>query len=93
MSFINLDGNETRMAGKARSFVDNLRGLRGIARDLKETADQAAAGNGGPDWAAFRTVFGFESNEDAEAFYNLLGSVNTTLQSDSFIAQLVSRMG
>ena len=87
---IELIGTETRLAREFRSFVDQLQNLQNAARELKATADQAAAGS---DWTGLRAAFGFASDADAEAAYNLLGSVTTTLTTDTFIAQLLSRLG
>ncbi|HPV11716.1 MAG TPA: hypothetical protein PKW83_13740 [Verrucomicrobiota bacterium] len=87
---IELTGTETRLAGQMRSFVDRLQTLKDDSASLKVIADQAAAGG---DWTGMRAVFGFASDADAEAAYNLLGSVNTTLGTDAFIAQMLSRLG
>lgn len=87
---IELTGNETRLASQFRGFVDRLRDDIEQAAKLKAIADQAAAGS---DWTGLRAAFGFSSDADAEAAYNLLGSVTTTLSTDGFIAQLTSRLG
>lgn len=87
---IELTGNETRLAGQFRSFVDRLQGVVQDAAQHKAVMDQAASG---ADWAGLRAAYGFASDANAEAAYNLLGSVNATLASDAFIAQLLSRMG
>lgn len=87
---IELTGSETRLAAQFRSFVDRLQTLKDDAASLKAISDQAAASS---DWAGMRAVFGFASDADAQAAYNLLGSVNTTLSTDVFIAQMLSRLG
>lgn len=87
---IELTGTETRLAGQFRSFVDRLQALVEDAAKHKAVMDQAALG---ADWPGLRAAYGFASDADAEAAYNLLGSVNTTLAGDAFIAQLLSRMG
>jgi hypothetical protein len=87
---IELQGNETRLAAHFRSFVDDLQRVQNNSERLKAIADQAAADS---DWAGLRAAFGFSSDADATAAYNLLGSVNTTLATDSFIGQLLSRLG
>lgn len=87
---IELVGTETRLAREFRLFVDQLQATQNAARELKAVADQAASG---ADWAGLRAAFGFASDADAEAAYNLLGSVNTTLTTDAFIAQMLSRIG
>ena len=85
-----LNGTETRLAGQLRSFVDQLRNVVEDAEQHKAIMDQAASG---ADWAGLRAAYGFNSDANAEAAYNLLGSVNTTLAGDAFIAQLLSRLG
>lgn len=87
---IELTGTETRLAGQFRSFVDRLQALVEDASKHKAVMDQAALG---ADWPGLRAAYGFASDADAEAAYNLLGSVNTTLAGDAFIAQLLSRLG
>ena len=87
---IELTGNETRLAGQFRSFVDRLQAVVEDAAKHKAVMDQAAAG---PDWPGLRAAYGFATDADAEAAYNLLGSVNTTLAGDAFVAQLLSRLG
>lgn len=87
---IELTGNETRLAGQFRSLVDRLQDVVQDAAQHKAVMDQAASG---ADWAGLRAAYGFGSDADAEAAYNLLGSVNTTLSTDAFIAQLLSRLG
>lgn len=87
---IELTGTETRLAGQFRSFVDRLQALVEDAAKHKAVMDQAALG---ADWPGLRAAYGFASDADAEAAYNLLGSVNTTLAGDAFIAQLLSRLG
>lgn len=89
-SHIELAGSETRLAAQFRSFVDQLRNVQEDAARLKEIADQAASGG---DWPGLRAAFGFRTDAEAEASYNLLGSVHTTLSTDTFIAQLLSRLG
>ena len=87
---IELAGNETRLAGQFRSFVDRPQDVVQDAAQHKAVMDQAASG---ADWAGLRAAYGFASDANAEAAYNLLGSVNATLAGDAFIAQLLSRMG
>lgn len=89
-TWIKLVGDEAPKAREFRSFVDQLQAVQNASRKLKSVADQAAAGT---DWPGLRAAFGFSSDAEAEASYNLLGSVNTVLTTDSFIAQLLSRLG
>ena len=50
----------------------------------------------GGDWVTYAAYLGLSGENaaaDAEAVYNLLGSVNATLSGDAFIAQFLSRLG
>lgn len=87
---IEITGNETRLAGDLRRFIDQLQGVQNQSAELKAVMDQAASGS---DWVGLQATFGFDSTADAEATYNLLGSVNATLTTDAFIAQFLSRLG
>lgn len=87
---IELSGNETRLAGQFRAAVDSLQSVVNQWREMKATMDQAASGS---DWPGLRAAFGFTSDAHAEAAYNLTGSVTTALTSDSFITQMLSRLG
>lgn len=87
---IELTGTETRLAGQYRNWIDRLQAVVEDAAKHKAVMDQAAAGS---DWPGLRAAYGFSSDADAEAAYNLLGSVNTTLSTDAFVAQLLSRLG
>lgn len=89
-TWIKLVGDEAPKAREARNFIDQLQAVQNASRKLKAVADQAAMGG---DWAGLRAAFGFSSDAEAEAAYNLLGSVNTTLTTDAFIAQMLSRLG
>jgi len=89
-AYISVTGNTTPLNGKLRRFVDRLQDIVDEGRALKATADQAALGD---DWAGMQTAFGMDNATDAEDVYNILGSVNTTLTTDTFIAQLLSRLG
>lgn len=87
---IELTGNETRLAGQLRQWIDQLQRVTQDCARHKAVMDQAAAG---ADWAGLRAAYGFGSDVDAEAAYNLVGSVNSALAGDVFLAQLLSRMG
>ncbi len=87
---IEITGNETRLAGDLRRFIDQLQAVQNQSAELKAVMDQAASGS---DWVGLQATFGFDSTADAEATYNLLGSVNATLTTDAFVAQFLSRLG
>lgn len=87
--YIEITGSETRLAGKLRSFIDRLRDVKEDSAHLKAILDQAAFG---ADYTALGLALDLSAAE-AEAVYNLLGSINAALQADGFIAQLLSRVG
>ena len=92
-AIIPLVGTETRLAGELRQFIAQLGAVRAKAASLKAIADMAASGG---DWPGMCAAFGFSgasASADAEAVYNLLGSVNATLSTDASIAQILARMG
>ena len=83
---IQINGTGSRHNQKLRQFVDELIAVRSEAENLKATFDQAALGG---DWATLLDIAG---EGDAEAVYNLLGSVVTELNA-AFITQMTSRLG
>ena len=83
---IQINGTGSRHKQKLRQFVDELIAVKNEATNLKATFDQAALGG---DWAALLDIAG---EDDAEAVYNLLGSVVTELNA-AFITQMTSRLG
>ena len=89
-AIIPLVGTETRLASELRQFIHSLGQVRDKAASLKAIADMAASG---ADWPGFRAAFGITTDAQAEAVYNLLGGVHSTLAGDSSIGQLLSRMG
>ena len=88
---IEISPSATRHSGKLRYAIEQLRQVQEAFAEVKSIGDQAAFGGA---FADFGTLFGVENPAaNGEAVYNLVGSVNTTLQSDAFIAQLLSRCG
>ena len=79
---IQINGTGSRHNQKLRRFVDELIAVKNEAANLKATFDQAAL-------AALLDIAG---ENDAEAVYNLLGSVVTELNA-AFITQMTSRLG
>ena len=76
---IQINGTGSRHNQKLRRFVDELIAVRNEAGNLKATFDQAA-------------LLDIAGEGDAEAVYNLLGSVVTELNA-AFITQMTSRLG
>ncbi len=76
---IQINGTGSRHNQKLRRFVDELIAVRNEAGNLKATFDQA-------------TLLDIAGEGDAEAVYNLLGSVVTELNA-AFITQMTSRLG
>ena len=79
---IQINGTGSRHNQKLRRFVDELIAVRNEAGNLKATFDQAA----------LATLLDIAGEGDAEAGYNLLGSVVTELNA-AFITQMTSRLG
>lgn len=86
---IQINGTGSRHNRQLREFVDDLVSVRARAAHLKETLDQMALGG---DWAALAAGLDIVDAADAQAIYNLLGSVKTELEA-SFITQMVGRLG
>ena len=93
---IEINGTATRHNAQLRGFVDRLQQLVEDAARLKAVFDQAALGN---DWDALGDLLGVSAS-DAETIYALFGyersafaSAKTDLDGDTFVAQLLSRMG
>jgi len=76
------------LASKLRSVVDTLEDVGADLDSLKAAMDQVAAGS---DWDSLATVLGC-SAANAEAVYNLVGSVVSGPMADAFLAQLISRL-
>ena len=86
---IQINGTGSRHNQKLRQFVDELIAVKNEAGNLKAAFDQAALGG---DWAAMSSSVASAGEGDAEAVYNLLGSVVTELNA-AFITQMTSRLG
>lgn len=86
---IAVNGTGSRHNRQVRELVDDLVGIRDRAQQLKAVLDQAALGG---DWPALATVLDVASAADAEAIYNLLGSVVAELNAP-FIEQMTGRVG
>lgn len=87
---IDLQGNETRLAGQFRAFVDNVRRVQDEARHMVAVMDEAGAA-APADWTAVRSVFGFQSDADAQAAYTLLKNAATQINHgavDSFTSRI-----
>jgi hypothetical protein len=86
---IEINGTGSRHNVGLRQLVDDLVATRAKATQLKAVFDQTALGG---DWQALAGLLDIGSVEEAEAVYNLLGSVVTELNGP-FIAQLTGRVG
>ena len=86
---IAINGTSGRHNQQVRRLVDDLVSVRQRAEQLKAVFDQTALGG---DWPALAALLGIESAADAEAIYNLLGSVVTELNGP-FIEQMTGRVG
>ena len=88
-TYIEVSGTASRHSAELRGFIDRLQSIRDEAAHLKGIYDQMAAGG---DYTSLGAQLGLNA-ADAQSVYNLFGSVNTTLSTDTFIAQLLSRVG
>jgi len=76
------------LAGAIRSAVDRMQAIKEDFISQKAAMDQIAAAS---DWASLATALGC-SAADAEAVYNLYGSVVAGPMADAFLAQLIGRL-
>ncbi len=74
-SHIEITGTASRLGADMRGFISNLQRVVDDAARLKSICDQVALGQ---DWQALAAKFGTTAAE-AEACYNLLGSVKGEL--------------
>ena len=81
-------GTATRLAAALRSDVDTLRMVKDRLENSKAVYDQLAIGG---DWASLGGALNV-SAEDAQAIYNILGSVVSEL-GGTFIGQFLGRLG
>ncbi len=87
-SHIEVVSTASRLGADVRSFIGQLQRTVDDVNRIKAVADQVALGG---DWDALALKLGTTA-ADAEAVYNLLGSVDTEL-SGPFVAQFLSRCG
>lgn len=78
----------SRLGSDIRQLIAQLQRVVDDCDKCKAISDQVALGG---DWAALATKLGTTA-QDAEAVYNLLGSVNTELHG-AFVTQLLGRCG
>jgi hypothetical protein len=83
----------TRLGGKLRRAVDNLTELRSDLAETKAVYDQLALGGDFDALGAALGLTGGTAATDAEAIYNLLGSVVTEQNASTFTIQFLSRLG
>lgn len=81
MAHIELQGNESRLAGKFRALVDETQRLQeqDSMNRVKNILDQSGAS--ASDWASVQALFGFKSAADAQAAYNLLAAAKAKINS------------
>ena len=86
---IAINGLSGRHNQQVRRLVDDIVSVRQRAEQMKAVFDQAALGG---DWEALAALLDLSSTADAEAVYNLLGSVVVELNGP-FIEQMTGRVG
>ena len=87
---IELQGNESRLAGKFRSLVDRTTDLQDEMKRMKLIMDEAWASTG--DWASIQALFGFVDAVTAQAAYLLLSGAAQKINSTP-IDDFVNRIG
>jgi hypothetical protein len=85
--------SSARLGGQVRSLVDSLQANTFTVTRLKAVFDQTALGGDFDALGAALGLTGLSAATDAEAIYNLLGSVQGELANDAFTAQFLSRLG
>lgn len=89
---IEISASASRFGAQMRSLVEQLRAAQNAAQACKDISDQLAFGGDWATLAAYLGLSGENAQADAQAVYNLLGSVNTELHG-AFAAQFLSRLG
>lgn len=87
-TYIEINRSTPRLAGQTGSAIDQLQNVVDEVDRLKSLFDQITMGG---DWVSLGAQIGI-SAENAEAVYNLWGSVQTELHA-AFITQLLGRCG
>lgn len=87
---IELQGNESRLAGKFRSLVDRTTNLQDEMKRMKLIMDEAGALTA--DWTSITALFGFKDDATSQAAYALLIGAAAKLNSTP-IDDFVNRIG
>lgn len=87
---IELQGNESRLAGKFRSLVDRTTDLQDEVKRMKLIMDEAGALTA--DWVSIQALFGFKDAATGQAAYALLSEAATKINSAA-IDNFVNRIG
>lgn len=69
---IELQGNESRLAGKFRSLVDRTSQLQDEMKRMKFVMDEAGAST--QDWAAIEALYGIKAGQGQAAYALLLAA-------------------
>jgi hypothetical protein len=85
---IEVPSTASRLSSSFRQLISNLRDVQELSIEVKDIADQVAAGG---DWATLATYLGISAG-DAETVYNLLTAANTAIGA-SEIDSLLARCG
>lgn len=87
---IELQGNESRLAGKFRSLVDRTTNLQDEMKRMKLIMDEAGALTA--DWVSIQSLFGFKDAATSQAAYALLVGAAQKINSTP-IDDFVNRIG
>lgn len=87
---IELQGNESRLAGKFRSLVDRTTDLQDETKRLKLIMDEAGAVSA--EWGSITALFGFKDDATSQAAYALLQEAAVKINSAA-IDNFINRIG
>lgn len=86
---IEISGGASRINGELRSTINRLQSVVDDVTRLKGIMDQIASDS---DWASLASALGV-SEANAETVYNLWGSMKSDLDGDTFVVQVLQRLG
>lgn len=86
---IELVGNESRLAAKFRSLVDQAQRLQDEMKRMKFIMDEAGAASA--DWVSIEALWGFKTGDGSKAYALLQAAANKVNSAD--VDNFVNRIG